>query len=117
MTGPQLNLLVLRAANPRALAFFYGRFGLVFETERHGNGPEHEACVMEASVLEIYPHSADGARSAGTRIGFRVPSIEAATRGLDPETEIVQPPRASKWGRRCVVRDPEGHQVELVETA
>ena len=37
----QLNLLVLRARDPHALADFYGSLGLAFQLEKHGSGPVH----------------------------------------------------------------------------
>ena len=115
MVGTNLNLLVLKASDPAALAKFYSRFGLRFALEQHGRGPEHQACVMDNSVLEIYPLLDEGEKSIGVRLGFPVPSIDMATAGLDPASDFLLLPSDTKWGRRCVIRDPEGHKIELVE--
>ncbi|MBX3302998.1 MAG: glyoxalase [Parvibaculum sp.] len=115
MVGTNLNLLVLKASDPAALAKFYSRFGLRFALEQHGRGPEHQACVMDNSVLEIYPLLDEGEKSIGVRLGFQVPSIDMATAGLDPASDFLLLPSDTKWGRRCVIRDPEGHKIELVE--
>lgn len=71
-------LVVIRSADPLKLARFYGAFGLVFDLERHGVGPEHMACRIGNSVLEIYPRASEADSTAATRLGFRVPDVEAA---------------------------------------
>ena len=111
-----LNLVVLRAENPERLCQFYGALGLQFVLEQHGTGPVHHASDLGSSVLEIYPRRAHEPASTGTRIGFRVPSLDSALNALSSESAgIVQGPVATSWGRRAVVCDPEGHKVELVE--
>lgn len=98
-------------------AAFYSRFGLEFSKHRHGSGPEHFAAELPGGgVFEIYPLPADGPTTTGTRIGFRVPSVDAALAALgDYPAAIVTPARDSEWGRRAVVTDPDGHRVELTE--
>ena len=98
----------------RAVAF-YSQLGLRFEAQRHGKGPEHYAAELcGGGVFEIYPPGKEG--TMGTRIGFRVPSVEAALAALAEYPDaVVTPLRDSEWGRRAVVADPDGHRVELVE--
>ncbi len=38
----------------RTKAFFEG-FGMTFQTEQHGTGPEHYSCQSENALFEIYP--------------------------------------------------------------
>jgi predicted enzyme related to lactoylglutathione lyase len=111
-----LSLVVLRSADmDRALAF-YARIGLQFARHRHGNGPEHVAAELSGGVFEIYPHSEGGQSTLGTRIGFRVPSLDDTIAALTEfPGAVVSPPRDSEWGRRAVVADPDGHRVELVQ--
>ena len=98
-------------------AAFYSRLGLQFSQHRHGSGPEHYAAELPGGVFELYPLTADGASTLGTRIGFRVPSVDAAIAALsDYSGAIISAPRDSEWGRRAVVADPDGHRVELLES-
>jgi predicted enzyme related to lactoylglutathione lyase len=116
MSNITLNLVVLRSTDVARAAAFYTRLGLQFSQHRHGNGPEHFAVELPGGVFELYPLSSDGQSTAGTRIGFRVPSVDAALASLsDYPGAIVSPAKDSEWGRRAVVADPDGHRVELVQ--
>ena len=111
-----LNLAVLRSSNPTRLVAFYTCLGLSFSTHRHGKGPEHWAAEMAGSVFEIYPATPDVPGTLGTRIGFRVPSIDDVIRRLEGfPGSVVSPSKDSEWGRRAVLVDPDGHKVELLE--
>jgi len=108
--------VVLRSPDLARAAAFYSRLGLQFSLHRHGSGPEHYSAELSGGVFELYPLSAGGASTLGTRIGFRVPSVDAALTALsDYSGAIVTPARDSEWGRRAVVVDPDGHRVELIE--
>lgn len=111
-----LNLVVLRAREPERLARFYGNLGLRFEEEQHGAGPRHHACDLGGAVLEIYPLEDDADATTGTRIGFTVDHVDAVVRQVGTGA-VLTPPRVTKWGKRAVLQDPEGHRVELVERA
>src|SRR5580765_7082349 len=117
MNDVALNLVVIRSADlPRAEGF-YNRLGLKFSRHRHGKGPEHLSAESGGAVFEIYPASADGASTLGTRIGFRVASIEVILAALaDYAGAVVSPAKESEWGRRAVVTDPDGHRIELLES-
>jgi catechol 2,3-dioxygenase-like lactoylglutathione lyase family enzyme len=115
MTEPVLNLVVIRAADPERSAAFYRLLGLSFSKHRHGTGLEHFASEGGPVVFEIYPRG-DGASTSAMRLGFRVPSLEAAVATLlAAETPVVTPPARTEWGYRAVVLDPDGHKVELLE--
>lgn len=117
MNEVALNLVVLRSADMTRAAEFYARLGLRFERHRHGSGPEHLAAELGGGVFEIYPQSPEGPATLGTRIGFRVPGIDAIVAGLsDSPGAVISPPKDSPWGRRAVLADPDGHRVELLET-
>ncbi|WP_442483962.1 VOC family protein [Aeoliella sp. SH292] len=109
----QLNLVVLRSANLSRAQAFYEVLGLSFDTHRHGNGPEHLACERDGFVFELYP-LADMPTSA-TRIGFAVDDVDRVVSELQAiGAELHQAPKDSPWGRRAVMRDFDGHLVELV---
>lgn len=98
-------------------AAFYTRLGLQFSRHRHGSGPEHFAAELAGGgVFELYPAATGGASTPGTRVGFRVPSVDDAVAALsDFPGAVISAPCDSEWGRRAVVADPDGHKVELVQ--
>ena len=117
MSNIALNLVVLRSSDIARSAAFYTCIGLQFSMHRHGNGREHFAAEMPGAVFEIYPLSPDGPSTLGTRIGFRVPSVDIALAALSGHPGAVVTLAAdSEWGRRAVVADPDGHRVELVQS-
>jgi lactoylglutathione lyase len=116
MSDIALNLIVLRSADVARAAAFYSRLGMQFTVHRHGTGPEHFAAELAGGVFELYPRSADGPSSLGTRIGFRVRSVEAAIAALgDFPGAVITAPKESEWGLRAVVSDPDGHRIELLQ--
>ncbi len=111
----RLNLLILRSANPEELTAFYMTLGLRFVHHRHGAGPYHYSAEMDGFVLEIYPLSKSQTRpDPFVRLGFSVVNLDELLRKVSPGS-ILQVPLKSEWGYRCVIRDPEGRRVELVE--
>jgi len=110
-----LNLLCLRASDPKRLVDFYEKLGLSFRKEKHGSGPVHHACELGGSVFEIYPLANGQSPTASTRIGFCVPSIDDAIKHFDAGSELLSAPKDTQYGRKVILRDPEGHKVELVE--
>lgn len=115
MRAPSLNLVVLRARDPTSLASFYQALGFRFQKERHGSGPEHLASTTGGSVFEIYPKGTESLDTTAVRLGFCVPSISTVLSDLGGAVDIISRPSKSDWGTRCVIRDPEGHKIELLE--
>lgn len=112
---PQLNLVVLRSPDIHRAAKFYSAMGLLFTAHRHGSGPEHYASEVNGLVFEIYPLGAKSSPTAGMRIGFRVDDVDGVLGLLiEAGAELVTAPADSEWGRRAVVKDPDGHVVELI---
>lgn len=109
----ELNLVVLRATDVKASVRFYERLGVEFEQERHGAGPVHFAAVIGGVVFEVYP-AGDGEPSGGIRVGFRVPDVDTVVESFGADV-VVTGPADSPWGRRAVLRDPDGVRVELLQ--
>jgi catechol 2,3-dioxygenase-like lactoylglutathione lyase family enzyme len=113
---PTLNLVVIKVNDlPTSLAF-YGAIGLELIEEKHGSGPIHYSCAHCGAVFEIYPR--DGAEIApdSIRIGFQIANLDSVLADLENNRgKIAAGPRDSKWGRRAVVRDPDGYTVELIQ--
>jgi lactoylglutathione lyase len=111
-----LNLVVLRSSDIARAAEFYTKLGLRFTRHQHGNGPEHFAAELGSGVFELYPVAPDGPSTLGTRVGFSVPSLDAAIASLAAYPgAILAAPKDSPWGRRAVIADPDGHRVELLQ--
>lgn len=115
----RLNLLVIRVADLGAARRFYEALGLDPQVEQHGTGPEHLSCVKHGIVFEIYPRQAGTKSTAAVRIGFSVPALDShfLSKLRGSGAEFVSEPGDSEWGRRVVLRDPDGHRIELVEEA
>ena len=111
---PRLNLVVLRCTDIDAAAEFYEQLGLVFEKHAHGSGPEHYASEHDGSVFELYPASEKSPVTKSARIGFVVDDVDACFASVAAgKGTAASPPADSPWGRRAVVRDLDGHFIEL----
>jgi len=111
----KLNLVVIRASNLAASVAFYESLGLIFAQEQHGNGPIHFACDLGGVIFEIYPGT-DAAKHE-LRLGFIVElQIDQLITQIEQSgLKVASRPKDSPWGRRAVVADPDGYQVELTE--
>jgi catechol 2,3-dioxygenase-like lactoylglutathione lyase family enzyme len=112
---PRLNLVVLRSTDIERAASFYRELGLEFTRHSHGAGPEHYVSEVNGLVFEIYPLTSKSSPTTGMRTGFRVASVDGIVELLSKVGAlVVTPPADSEWGRRAVVKDFDGHTVELV---
>lgn len=109
--GPELSLLVVRVADLAASRQFYERLGLTFRTEQHGSGPEHLSAVIGGLVMELYPR-ANSLSTEGLRLGFVVPEL-AMVAGTCASSVVEDRERDGQ--RVVVLRDPDGHKVELTQ--
>lgn len=113
--SPRLNLVVLRSPDIDRAVTFYLQMGLCFTRHAHGSGPEHYTSEVGGLVFEVYPSTARSQPTTGTRIGFQVDSVDEMVALLSAiGAEVVSSPKDSEWGRRAVVKDLDGHVVELV---
>ena len=111
---PIMNLIVLRSEHIDRLASFYKTMGLVFEKHQHGKGLEHYSSVVNGFVFEIYP-LAKREPTTSTRIGFSVDDVDSIVELITAVGgELVTSIHDSDWGRRAVVKDLDGHTVELL---
>jgi catechol 2,3-dioxygenase-like lactoylglutathione lyase family enzyme len=112
---PHLNLVVLRSSDIDRGAAFYREMGLLLTKHAHGTGPEHYSSEVSGLVFELYPSTPKSSPTTGTRIGFKVDSVDGVVELLTKiGAVVVSPPADSEWGRRAVVKDFDGHVIELV---
>ncbi len=110
------NLLVIRSPNIHRAVEFYKSMGMNFVLHSHGKGPEHYAAELPGFVFEIYPETKDSVPTTGTRIGFCVTELDGVVKSLsEVGGQIVSAAKQSPWGRRAVVRDLDGHTIELLD--
>jgi len=107
-----LNLVLIRVEDIEWSKAFFELLVFRFSRHQHGNGSEHYACEFPTFVFEIYPRLEKP--SVGARIGFSVASVERAVCAIrEAGYAVLSQPKDSPWGRRAVVRDLDGHHVEL----
>lgn len=111
----RLNLVVIRSADIERAVDFYRALGLLFTKHSHGAGPEHYSSEVRELLLEIYPLAEGQPPTTAARIGFLVSDVDNLVRlVIEAGATVVSAPQESPWGRRAVVRDLDGHSVELV---
>lgn len=123
-----LGSLILFAADVERTAAFYRALGVALESEQHGDGPVHHTCALGSTHFAVFaargdgPAQDDGApardhRAAGAQFfGLTVSDLDATFHAAHAlGAEVVQEPRSYSWGRRALVRDPDGRVVELFE--
>ena len=116
MPTPSISLLVLKSPQMEVVCDFYRLLGFDFVEEQHGKGPVHFAAPLGTGVLEIYPLPVGKLTDTTTRIGFNVSDINSVVAVIASVEEVASKPKATQWGVRAVVRDPDGRTVELCET-
>jgi catechol 2,3-dioxygenase-like lactoylglutathione lyase family enzyme len=96
---PRLTLLVLYTPELELCRRFYSDLGLPFVTERHGDGAEHYAAVLDdGTVVELYPARA-GRETGVVRLGLAI------------DGSAAMPPLAPG---RHVLTDPDGRTIDVL---
>ena len=112
---PMINLIVIRSADIEIAERFYSSLGLLFGKEKHGAGAEHYASCTDGFVFEIYPLKDGDHPTASVRLGFEVDTVDGYISDiLKMGGVVIKSPHDSPWGRRAVIKDPDGHTIELV---
>ena len=115
---PVASLLVIRSPDIDRAVTFYQQMGMLFDRHAHGKGPEHYASDICGFVFEIYPQRNADDVTNNARIGFNVDDVDGVIDLLrEIDATIMTKPTDTEWGRRAVVKDFDGHMVELVTPA
>jgi catechol 2,3-dioxygenase-like lactoylglutathione lyase family enzyme len=111
-----LNLVVIRSTDIDRAVTFYRMLGMRFTQHSHGNGPVHYTSETADLVFELYPLASNQMPMIAMRLGFQVDDLDGLVVELgEIGVNILSPPQDSPWGRRAVVKDFDGHIVELTE--
>lgn len=115
---PVANLLVIRSPDIDRAVTFYEQMGMLFAKHSHGKGPRHYASDICGFVFEIYPQRDADDTTTNIRLGFRVDDVDGIVDLLrEIDVDLVAGPVDSGWGRRAVVKDFDGHVIELLAPA
>ncbi len=110
--APALNLVVLRCSDIEQSRRFYAALGLSLRDEQHGDGPKHYSVTLGGVVLELYP--SDGSPSTGVRLGLALSATHAAIHeALALGGKVVRRSGAAESKSRVVLRDPDGHVLDI----
>ena len=113
-----INLIVLKVQDIERTRQFYSQFGLIFLSEKHGNGPEHYSCNLNGLIFEIYPTLADLSNlTQNIRLGFYVENLSQLFTNITDIEKIISPPQNTPFGFRAVIKNHDGHVIELTEIA
>lgn len=116
--SPVANLLVIRSPDIDRAVLFYQRMGMLFTKHSHGSGPEHYASDGGGFVFEIYPQRNADDTTVSVRLGFSVQDVDGVVALLrEIDATIQSEPADTHWGRRAVLKDFDGHTVELITPA
>ena len=101
----------------REVAGLLRALGIDLAEEQHGKGPVHYASKVGTVVLEVYPLPDNGTLTdTTTRLGFAVEKLAVVAEMLHSlGIPVPDVPQATEWGKRMVVRDPDGRAVEVYE--
>jgi catechol 2,3-dioxygenase-like lactoylglutathione lyase family enzyme len=109
-----LNLVVIRSSDIDRAVIFYRMLGMRFTQHSHGNGPVHYTSETADLVFELYPLASRQMPTIAMRLGFQVDDLDGLVVELgEIGVNILSPPQDLPWGRRAVVKDFDGHTVEL----
>ena len=112
---PVANLLVIRSPDIDRAVTFYEQMGMLFTKHSHGSGPEHYASDICGFVFEIYPQRNAEDSTVNARLGFNVDDVDGVVEMLrEIDATIKSEPTETEWGRRAVVKDFDGHTVDLI---
>ncbi len=112
---PVANLLVIRSPDIDRAVTFYQQMGMLFDRHAHGNGPAHYASDICGFIFEIYPQRNADDITTKARIGFTVDDVDGVIDLLrEIDVTVISEPTDTEGGRRAVVKDLDGHTVELV---
>jgi lactoylglutathione lyase len=111
-----LNLVVIRSTDIDRAVTFYRMLGMRLTQHSHGNGPVHYTSETADLVFELYPLASRQMPTIAMRLGFQVDDLAGLVVELEEiGVNILSPPQDSPWGRCAVVKDFDGHIVELTE--
>jgi predicted enzyme related to lactoylglutathione lyase len=111
-----LRLLVVKTRRLEEVRAFYQSLGVALAPEQHGQGPLHYAGQIGEAIFEVYPQQGDEVTDTSTRLGFAVDDLGRVLESLRAAgTPVISQAKATPWGTRAVVRDPDGRAVELYQ--
>lgn len=114
-----IALLVIKTNQLEKQKAFYENFGLVFQKEKHGNGPEHFSTFIKPQnvVFEIYPLPKNQLKSdMTTRLGFQVDDLKKTINSILRIGGVIKSDiRKTEFGILSIVKDFDGRSIEVYQ--
>lgn len=108
----RVSLVVLRCADLDATRDFYAALGLRLIPEQHAMGPRHYSSTCDGVVLEFYP--LEGRPTSGLRLGLALSAaLFSQERASQAGGTLVRDSESPSGGRRVILRDPDGHTLDI----
>ena len=118
ISGTSLNLIVIRSADINKSRAFYELLGIKFQREQHGSGPKHFAADIDGMIFELYPQTNDSGAFDSVRLGFVIHALAATVSQLEQfGSKIILWPKDTEFGKRAIVKDPDGRRIELTQSS
>jgi predicted enzyme related to lactoylglutathione lyase len=100
--GDVLGLTVRDGAGEQPFCWLGGRYGVV---------------VSDELVIALFP-TVEAESTLRATLGFEVRDLDAVhERALAADVSVFDPLRDTRWGRRAMYHDPDGHVVVVTEAA
>lgn len=112
--------IVFYSSDMEEVVHFYRLLGVIFEKEKHDDGPIHYACGLGGLTIEIYPRKgrvphSDRLRAIDYRIVLPVENLEATLKSIRHLIEELVSPRETIKGKSTLITDPDGRHILLIE--
>jgi lactoylglutathione lyase len=104
-----LESIVVRCTEIERSRAFYELLGLSFVREQHGGGPVHYSTRLGQTLLELYPSKT---AASPMRFGVRTSEFDACIATLKAMGSGLT--SVDALGSAAVLRDPDGHVVDLL---
>lgn len=107
----RLSFVTLRCKDLDTTRVFYEALGLETTIVRHRDGTHHYDCRAGEQTIELYPRRRGDTHEL--RLGLRVDNLSDVLQDLRAQGVDVVQTLGVPNVRYAVVRDPDGHTVEL----
>ncbi len=107
----RLSFVTLRCKDLDASRHFFETLGLESVIVRHKDGSHHYDCRAGEQTIELYPRRRGDTNEL--RIGFHVTHLSEVLATLRAQGADIVQTLGSPNVRYAVVKDPDGHTVEL----
>lgn len=111
MVSAQLSFVTLRCKDVHTSRVFFETLGLESVVVHHKDGSQHYDCKAGGQTIELYPRRRGDTNEL--RLGFQVNDLGDVLLDLRSQGIEVLQTLGAPVVRYAVVKDPDGHTIEL----